>query len=525
MSLRENIAMVESGRIVGAFGRDRAVRVFRGVPYAAAPVGALRWRPPRPPARWDGLRPAKDFAPCCVQPPRPRGSISDFGVERDDEDCLYLNIWTAADEPEEKRPVMLWIHGGGFSYGSGALPLFDGEGLARRGIVLVTINYRLGPLGYLAHPELTGESAHGSSGNYGFLDQVEALRWVRDNIAAFGGDPGRVTIFGQSVGSSSVSCLLASPLAKGLFHRAICQSGGSVGPLGNPGGGSMQTLAVAEKRGVEFIAALGARSIDEMRHKSAREIQLPPPEAMSDPWKMTPANQRLRNSGWVIVDGHAIPASPFDIFDAGRQNDVPLLTGANSREGSTAPAPSTLPDFESFARSVYGDDMEELFDLYRVREAPQVSEAARLINGHRTFNWQNWTTLRMHARTAKSPAFGYYFNRPPPFPPGAVYVDNKTENLGAFHTAEIPYAFDHLAARDWPWTQTDRDLASVMSSCWVNFARAGDPNGAGAPKWPRFGGASTDVMLLGDFVGAGPMPDQDRLAFWDRFFGKQRHSA
>lgn len=525
MSLQQNFADVESGRLEGVASADGAVRIFRGVPYAAAPVGALRWRPPQRPTRWGGARPAKQFAPACIQPPRPKGSISDFGVEPDDEDCLYLNVWTGAREAGEKRPVMLWIHGGGFSYGSGSLPLFDGEGLARRGIVLVTINYRLGPLGYLAHPDLTRESPHGASGNYGFLDQIESLRWVRDNIAAFGGDPGCVTIFGQSVGSSSVSCLLASPLAKGLFHRAICQSGGSVGPLGAPGGGSMQTLAAAEARGKEFLARHGAVSIEDMRHRPAREFQLPPREAQSDPWMMTQANQRLRNSGWGIVDGHAIPTSVYDIFDKGRQNDVPLLTGANSHEGSAQPAVTTLAEYEAQCRRIYGVTMEELFALYRVREAPQLSEAARLINGHRTFNWQNWTTLRMHARTAKSAAFGYHFGRRQPFPPGATYWDNTAENLGVFHTAEIPYAFDHLAVRDWPWTDTDRELANLVSSSWVNFARNGDPNGPGLPAWPRYGASTTDVMVIGDEVKAGPLPDQDKMRFWDRWFARERQSA
>ena len=342
MAIRDHLVSVESGSLQGVAGADARVSVFRGVPFARPPVGALRWRAPEPPAKWDGVRPARAFAPCSIQPPRPQNSISDFGVEPDDEDCLYLNVWTAAAGAGERRPVMVWIHGGGFSYGSGSLPLFDGEALARRGAVVVTINYRLGPLGFLAHPELARESPHGVSGNYGFLDQIEALRWVQRNIAAFGGDPDRVLIFGQSVGSSSVSCLIASPLAKGLFSRAIAQSGGSVGPLGAPGGGSMQTLTQAQDTGVAFVKFHAAASIAEMRERPARSFQLPPRDAPPDPWMLRQASQMLRNSGWVIVDGHAIPESPYDTYLNGRHNDVPLITGANAHEGSTQPTLDTL---------------------------------------------------------------------------------------------------------------------------------------------------------------------------------------
>ncbi len=523
MSLRNNFVRVESGGLEGVASGDGAVHVFRGVPYASPPVGLLRWRPPQKPKDWDGVRPAKSFARVCVQPRRPNRSISDFGAEPHDEDCLYLNIWTGANSGDEMRPVMLWLHGGGFSYGSGSLPLFDGEGLARKGVVLVTINYRLGPLGYLAHPELARESAHGVSGNYGFLDQIEALRWVRANIAGFGGDPGSVTIFGQSVGSSSVSCLLASPLAKGLFHRAICQSGGSVGPLGDPGGGSMQTLDDAHKRGVEFLTSLGAHSLEEMRAKPADQIQLP--SSTTDPWMTTAANQRLRNSGWVIVDGYSIPVSVREIFMSGRHNDVPLISGANSHEGSTTPINETRAEYEARCRAVYGADAEALMAIYGLRDAREFADVARLIGGHRTFNWQNWTTLRLLASAGKAPAYGYHFNRLPPFPADAAYCDNAADKLGAFHTAEIPYVYDHLSVRHWPWREVDRALARTMSGYWVNFAATGDPNGDGLPLWPRFGATSQDVMIFGDSTKVGVMPDLDKLAFWDRWFAGEGSSA
>lgn len=517
MAWNVNRVRVVTGDIEGETLPGDDARVFRGVPFAAPPVGALRWRPPQAVSPWSGVRPATTFAPCCTQAPRLRGSISDFGVEPTSEDCLYLNIWTAARAPDERRPVMVWIHGGGFSYGSGSLPQFDGAALARRGVVLVTINYRLGPLGYLAHPDLVRESSAGVAGNYGLLDQIAALAWVRDNISGFGGDPDRVTIFGQSVGSSSVCCLMASPLAKGLFHRAICQSGGSMGPMGSPGGGSMQTLAQALELGVDFARRHRANGIDDLRARPAEELQLPPPNTQGAQFGREVA--RLRASGWVIVDGHAIPASPHEIFSKGQQNDTPLLTGANGAEGSAQPTPVVdLASFEAECRARFGDLGDAIIDTYGARAASDIENLARFAFGQRGFNWQNWTQLRLHARTARSPAFGYHFNRVQPFPPGAAYVENAADRLGAFHTAEIPYVFQTLHTRNWPWTDADGAMADAMASYWVNFAAHGDPNGAGLPHWPRYEAAVDKVMILGDAPTAGAMPDRDRLDFWDRHF-------
>jgi para-nitrobenzyl esterase len=348
---------------------------------------------------------------------------------------------------------------------------------------------------------------------------------VQRNITAFGGDPQRVTIIGQSVGSSCVSCLVASPLTRGLFQRAICESGGSVGPVGSAGGGSMQTLAQAHEAGIDFMNALGARSVAELRARSPQQIQLPRPEGYGSAAETAKANMRLRNSGWIIIDGYAIPTSVHEIFSKGRQNDVPMLTGANSHEGSTQPMVSTLEALEAECRARFGAQADKVLDFYGARSAASVQETGRLIIGHRNFNWQNWTTLRLHAQSARSPAFGYHFRRLPPFPPDARYADNTLENLGAFHTAEIPYAFDNLGARPWPWTAHDRALADTMSSYWTNFAANGDPNGAGLPPWPRYDAATDKIMIFGDTIGAGPVPDRDKLDFWDAIVAAERAAS
>ena len=512
-------ARASAGALRGALSPDGAVKIFRGVPYAEPPVGALRWRPPRPVVAWSGLRPATHYGPDSVQAPRPRGSVSDFGLGEIGEDCLYLNVWSAATSPDERRPVMVWIHGGGFVYGSGRLPMFDGENLARRGVVVVTINYRLGPLGFLAHPDLVGESPRGVAGNYGFLDQIAALEWTRDNIANFGGDPSRVTIFGQSVGSSCVCNLVASPLTKGLIHRAISQSGGSMSPMGAPGGGSMQSLAMAVEQGVEFAARHGARTIEELRHKPAAALQLPPAGLSGAELDFEMA--RLRLSGWVIVDGNAIPASAHSIYRDGKQNHVPLISGANSHEGSTQPKPKSMAALEAQCAARFGAMNAAFFETYRIRAAADPLEAARLAFFEGGFNWQNWKQARLHAQAGNA-TYSYHFRRTPAFPKGAVFSDNATENLGAFHTAEIPFVFDNLAARDWPWTAEDRAFANTMSSYWTNFAATGDPNGVGLPEWPRCDPAADAAMIFGDTAKAAATPARDRLDFWERHYAETR---
>jgi para-nitrobenzyl esterase len=447
-----------------------------------------------------------------------------FGEEPTGEDCLYLNVWTPAGTDGAALPVMVWIHGGGFYYGSGSLRLYDGEALAEKGVVVVTINYRLGPLGFLAHPGLSRESEHGVSGNYGFLDQVAALEWVRENIAAFGGNPDCVTIFGQSVGSASVQCHLASPLSRGLFHRAIAQSGGSMGPLGSPSAGSMQTLAQAEQEGISFANILKAESPKALRALPAEDVQFLGLRPDASDTETAAAMRTTRRSGWVIVDGYALPRSIFSAFGAGEQADVPFLAGWNADEGSISPAGASLAMLEKDCTALFGDQAETILRLYGARDGRDPTEISRAITGHRTFNWQSWTAVRQHRSTAKSDAFCYVFSQRQPFPPGADFVENASDKLGAFHTAEIPYVFDNLDTRNWPWTSEDRRLADMMSRYWINFAANGTPNGAGLPRWPAFDHTREPVMMFGAAT-IGAAPDRDKLDFWDHYFDSVRRKT
>ncbi|MBV9632918.1 MAG: carboxylesterase family protein, partial [Xanthobacteraceae bacterium] len=389
MAAMDPIVKIDTGKLSGVACRD-GVSVYKGIPYAQAPVGDLRWKGPQPAQPWTGVRRADAFGPRCVQPSRRENSISYFGPEPESEDCLFLNVWTPASGTDAKLPVMVWFHGGAFYIGSGALGLFDGEYLATRGAVIVTINYRLGRLGFLAHPELTRESSF--SGNYGLLDQLAALQWVQRNIAAFGGDPGCVTIFGQSAGSISGSLLMPSPLATGLFHRVIGQSGALFGPVAEScnTGDSIQALAAAERTGVEFAHALGARSLAELRARSAREIQLAHRRGGTGSGSNNNPSDAARgvfDTNWPIVDGHVLPQSPFDLFSQGRQNDVPLLSGTVANEGTTMPCVETLHAFEAQARADHGEEADHFLRLYPAGSDHEAREASRTAFSYRNFYW------------------------------------------------------------------------------------------------------------------------------------------
>ena len=503
---------VESGLLAGVASSDGAVRAFKGVPYARPPLGPMRWHAPEPPESWSGVRPADRFGPRSVQPDRPRTAIGYFGPEAESEDCLFLNVWTAAG-PSDALPVMVWFHGGAFAVGSGALPIFDGAALARKGAVVVTVNYRLGRLGFLAHPQLTREAAYRASGNYGLLDQIAALAWVQRNIAAFGGDPGCITIFGQSAGSSSVNCLMASKLARGLFHRAIGQSGGALGKRALP------PLDEAERAGAAFARALGAAGIEALRARPARELQLVRPDLggrSMDTYDSNDATALDRGTGWANLDGHILAEPVHDTFARGGENDVPLLTGSTQDEGMTLPGIATLGDYAARARAEFGAEADRFLALYPATNDEQALMASREATGDRTFTWENWLWARLQARNGRAKSFYYHFRRAPPRPllPGG---GDLARPLGAFHTADIPYAFNHLGARDWPWQEADRRLAEIMSSYWLNFAKSGDPNGAGLPPWRACDGTMREVMHLGDDVAMGPVPRPDRIAFWNDF--------
>jgi para-nitrobenzyl esterase len=398
----EKIVVTESGQVKGVSGTDPSITVFKGIPFAAPPVGNLRWRPPQPPLPQQGMIDAGSFGASCIQsivPERKPWTYEFMTHGKISEDCLFLNVWTPAKSPSERRPVFFYIYGGGFSEGSGAVPVYDGEGLARKGLVVVTANYRIGVLGFLAHPELSKESDSKVSGNYGLLDQIAALRWVQKNIAAFGGDPHRVTIAGQSAGGMSVHSLIASPLAKGLFHRAIVQSGGS-----SVGGGGIalgvRTLADAEADGLKFAALKGTNSLAELRDMSWQKLTetAPTMEAGKD------GSFFIRFS--PIVDGYLLPASVREIMARGKQNDVPVLTGVNAGElgGLMMPqGPVTVESFIGRTRQTYGSLADELLKLYPATTDREAAVVQTLSNrGQALVSLYLWAMER--ARTSRTRA-------------------------------------------------------------------------------------------------------------------------
>jgi para-nitrobenzyl esterase len=519
-TMQTDTVPVQSGLLAARWNADRSVRAFKGISYARPPVGLLRWQPPQGPQAWSGVRQADAFGPRAIQPNRPSHAVGYFGLENESEDCLTLNVWTGALDPDERRPVMVWFHGGAFLVGSGSLPIFNGEALARRGVVLVTVNYRLGRLGFLAHPGLSSEQPYRASGNYGHLDQIAALHWVRSNIAAFGGDPGRVTIFGQSAGSTSVCTLMASPLAKGLFHRAIGQSGGSFFTHALP------PRDEAERAGAAFARAIGANSIEELRAKPARELQLARPNENTsiEFYDSNDPKGIERATAWPIVDGYLVSERVMDTFARGGQNDVPLLTGSTRDEGSTQPPIPSLADYERRARADYGDSYADFMKVFPAGSDAEAERSSRRVVGTRIFNWENWTWANMQAATGRSSVYFYHFKHAPP-KPAIGAVGDLSRDIGAFHTAEIPYVFQTLDARAWPWRDSDRRLSDTMATYWTNFAASGDPNGAGSPEWPRYSPQRDSTMIFDDDLHCGGVPDRATLDFWSAFNSRVRSTA
>ena len=473
---------VAGGQLAGASTGDSGIAAFKGVPFAAPPVGDLRWRAPRPVVPWQGVRDATAFSPSCVQKivdTRKPWTYEFMAHGAVSEDCLYLNVWTPAATASERHPVLVFLHGGGNTEGSGSVPVYDGTGLASKGLVVVTINYRLGAFGFLAHPELTAEASHHGSGNYALLDQIAAVRWVKDNIAAFGGDPSRITVSGQSAGAFGVRNLLISPLAAGLFERAIAESGVSLG-----GPGAARTLADAEKEGLRFAAAKGAATLAALRALSAQQVAEPPAGGAPFRWS-------------TVVDNYSLAGSEAEMFAGGRHNDVPVLTGTNRDEGGAVPQPTTTAAaYVKQAEQRYGERAAEFLKLY-----PAVSdEEARLAQNASARDIARVTAslwVLARAKTAKSRAFTYFWDHTLPGPDAAQY--------GAFHTSEVPYAMNTLAFSDRPFTAEDRGIAETLSSYWANFAATGDPNGKGLPRWPDVAEAPDATMNVGDTFAPIPL--------------------
>jgi para-nitrobenzyl esterase len=483
---------VESGWIKGSV--DGGLTVYKGIPFAAPPIGSLRWCAPQPVEKWDGIKQTTEFAPAPMQGGTPPSGKS--------EDCLYLNIWTPAKSPKEKIPVLVWIYGGGFSFGSTSEPVYNGENLAKKGVILVSIAYRVGPLGFLAHPELSAENPKHGSGNYGLLDMIAGLQWIQKNIAAFGGDPDKVTIFGESAGGIAVSMLCASPLAKGLFKGAISQSGGSFGPSRPTTfpGENLKRLRDAENEGVAFAKNAGANSIAELRKIEA--------DKLPGGWGM--------GSAWPIIDGYVIPDDQHKMYEAGNYNDVPILIGYNSDEGASFSREKTPEEFISGVKKRYGKFADTLLIAYPVGEN-EIPKTARDLARDAAFGWHTWSWARLQSQTGKSKVFYYYFDQHPDNPAGS-----PNAGYGSPHGQDVAYVFQHLDTSNPQTTKSDVEISEAMGIYWTNFAKYGDPNGEGVPDWPTFSDATPVVMVLGPTPHTGPVPSSESLKVLDGYFSWRR---
>ena len=481
---------IDSGTIAGTISGQPTVRVFKGIPFAAPPLGENRWKAPQPVAKWDGVRKADAFgAPCAAGAPAAgrgggggRGAAAPGAAPQAPaappreparaEDCLYLNVWTSANSPNDKRPVMVWIYGGGFTGGSGGMAWYDGENLASKGPVIVTLNYRLGSLGFFAHPELAKESGHNASGNYGMMDAIAALQWVKKNISAFGGDPNNVTIAGESAGAIMVGALLGSPQAKGLYHRAIAESGGWMGLTM----GRMASGQAAQANGAKTMEALGVKTIAELRAKPMNELT-------------------GLSAGGLIVDGYVIPEDVSLTFMNGKQHAVDVLTGSNKDEANFGVCPGaggrgggpalTADAFKTNAQRKFGEAADDYPKLYPVTSDAEAPSAAHVACADEiNWNMRQWAVAQ--SRAGKK-AYTYFFTRIPT-------LNGAPSPQGATHTAEISYAWNNPKGQaTQTWNDVDTKLADTMSSYWVNFITKGDPNGNGLPKWPEYKDLPTAV--------------------------------
>jgi para-nitrobenzyl esterase len=496
---------VEQGLLAGTNGSSPEVRVYRGVPFAAPPVGDLRWKAPQPAMKWQGVRQATEFSNACWQTPYPAAAaIYQAKLPPLSEDCLYLNIWTPAKSAKDHLPVMVWIHGGGFTRGFSGTSSYNGEVLARKGAIIVTINYRLGIFGFFVHPELTAESGHHASGNYALLDQIAALQWVQKNIAAFGGDTSRVTIFGESAGSWAVNALMASPLAKGLFQRAIGESGGLFSP--------MKTLADAEKEGEKLGRSLAPNSTQ----KKSEKPEAPAQQDILKALRAMKAEELLKaqepDTARAIVDGWVLPQDIATTFAQGKQNDVPLIVGYNADEGTTlAPqgAYMTAPMFAGGVHQRYGSQADAMLKIYPAASDEQAVSSFYSAYRDQVFGWEMRTWARMATKTGHQSAYMYYFSRRPP--------GQQSARLRAFHASEIAYVFGTFVW-PFPWEDTDKKLSDAMTSYWVNFAASGNPNGGSLTKWPVYTAKDDQLLEFGNQIAVRSDINKTGLDFFDTYY-------
>ncbi len=481
------VVRIENGLLAGLRSTDGGVMSFKGIPFAAPPVGDLRWKEPQRAPDWAGVRPADAFGPSPMQPmPRPFGVYTQeflIPAQPVSEDCLYLNVWTGAKAPSERRPVIVWIYGGGFGTGGSNVPIYDGEALAARGVVFVSINYRVGVFGFFAHPELTKESPNKASGHYALMDQLAALQWVKRNIAIFGGDPDNVTVAGQSAGAMSISALAGSPLARGLFRRVIAESGSL---LVREGAFRTVERAAAEQSGLAMMNAAGAKSLAELRARPAEVIL-----------------EALRGRFFPVVDGYVLPETVPDLYADGPPLEIDLLTGWNADETRGA-APVSAAVYREQLRSRFGADALAVLRQYPAENEGEAGVSQRAFSRDETFGVAGFKWAMLQARAGRR-AYVYSFERKPPA--RGDYV-----RYGAFHTAEVPYALGTLAfLQNRPLEAIDRTLSNQMMAYWVNFARTGDPNGPDLPRWNTFAANVGGSLTLSETVTYGPTPNFEGL--------------
>lgn len=491
---------VDGGVLREAAPDASGMRVYKGIPFAAPPTGALRWKAPQPVLPWTGERATDTWGPRCVQTQR-LGAMDPLNP-RMEEDCLYLNVWTGAKPGDAPRPVMVWIHGGSNTNGAASQPEYDGAALARQGVVLVSVNYRLDVFGFLALPELSAESGNRASGNYGLLDQIAALQWVQRNIAAFGGDPARVTVFGESAGAMDISLLMVAPQARGLFARAIGQSGGALSR--RPGVGP-KPLAQGEADGQRFMQAAGAADLAALRGKSAAQL-------------LETVGRQPITYGFGVIDGHVVPEHPAQLFARGAYHDVPLLLGVNANEGTLfAPRlnpPASAQAWQALLRAQFGEGAERAAALYPVGgDRDSLGAAFDDLIGDQIINYGNWAWAQAVAAQRRAPVWRYHFSRRPPQAPPRSLVPLTAP--GVYHFAEVLYAFDNLAVRpQFGWQDADRALAAAMARYWTRFAATGDPNTEGLPRWEPYAPAASRVMELGETIRMIDEPMRARMEFF-----------
>jgi para-nitrobenzyl esterase len=479
---------VEEGLLQGT--SEDGLTVYKGIPFAAPPIGDLRWKAPQPAANWQGLKQANTFAPAPIQGGNPPSGKS--------EDCLYLNVWTPAKSDKDRIPVLVWIYGGGFAGGSTAEYDYSGEKLAKKGVVLVSIAYRVGVLGFMAHPELSAENPSHASGNFGLLDMIAGLKWIQKNIAAFGGDPKKVTIFGESAGGIAVSMLCASPLAKGLFQGAISESGGSFGPwrLTTFPGENMKRLPDAEAAGKDYAKTAGVSSVAELRKIEADKLP--------------------QGRGWPIIDGWVIPDDQYKLYEAKKYNDVPVLIGYNSDEGASFWPPKTPQEYIDGVKNRYGKFADALIKAYPVGTTT-VPKTARDLARDAAFGWHTWSWARLQSRTGKSKVYYYYFDQHPDFPDGSPRF-----GYGSPHAQEVSFVFQHPHPNSENATGTDKQISEAMATYWTNFAKYGTPNGKDVPEWPAFSDANPVVMYFSQTPHIGVVPGAESLKVLDEYFKWRR---